>query len=187
MLNQNYGSQLTCSRGLGLLLVRAAPMCIIACTSDIPASEKPTWDEGVYHVEVDLDTADPLSDSDNGDTSTVGTIADVVSNRLFLQVRQIDRLENCSGSQPLSVFLIEDMQAWVGDWYADLLLPTGFTCFDIDASATAAEVGLDSAFDTIDCNAMNDEPVQSSGGEVVSINLTVTCAWYGERDCESCN
>lgn len=143
-----------------------------------------TWDGGVYHVTVELDTADPLSDSDNGIESTVGTVADLLEDRLYLSVWQLNDTRRCDGNRHYPAELVESMQAWTGDWYVDLLLPEGDTCFAIAASISKDEVEIDGSFTSIYCSAGNDESVRSAPDVEESIQLSVTCELWYDGECE---
>lgn len=161
----------------GLMLMWA-----VACTGEkdpeLYSWEGEThWDGGKYHIEVELDTADRLSDSEGGAFETVGEVADLIRERLYLSAWQLDGTTQCVIERPYPVELVDSMQAWVGDWYAELLLPAGATCFAISATVYAETLGLDDVSQDIACDAGTDDPVQPTGSETVSIDLKVTCTW----------
>ena len=160
--------------------------CATACATGDDAS---AWDEGVYHVTVELDTADPLSDSDNGDTSSTAMIADVLRDRLELKVYQYEDAVDVSCASA-GFDLVVEMQAWVGAWSADLLLPERETCFYVFATILPDEVdiGADTDAESIYCSTTNtgDRSVRSEGGVEVSVDLDVACEWRSEGECEGC-
>lgn len=155
-----------------------------ACAGNKGDTGEATWDEGVYHVTVELDTADLLSDSDNGISSNVGSVADLLDDRLYLSVWQLNSSTRCDGNRHYPAELVESMQAWVGSWYVDLLLPEGDTCFAISASISKDETDIDGSFTSIYCSADNDESVRSAQGVKESIQLKVTCELWYDGECE---
>ena len=173
----------------GRFRVTAGPLLALPCVSACaPGDDASAWDEGVYHVTVDLDTADRLLEDDTGGTATVNDVADTVCENLSLKVRQYVNPFSCNAT-PAGAERVVEMQAWVGNWSANLLLPEHPTCFYLSAVIDLEEIDLPSIPEMaryLSCGESAErDSLMSTGGEQVDVQLTVQCEWrYEEGECE---
>lgn len=160
-----------------------------ACAGDKAGTDEATWEGGIYHVEVELDTADPLSDLNDGVTATVGTISDLVADNLYLYAWHLKPGWHDWCSTPGGYSVVEGMKVFVGDWYVDLLLPTEDTCFAVlgtmyKSNHDLGEFEVEDGFRGIECSAGIHDPVEASNDAVILIDLKVTCDLFYEGDCD---
>lgn len=144
-----------------------------ACSPDKASGADPAeWEGGIYHVEVTIDTADPLSDT--GDEGSTGEITDQIEEALLLQVYQFDYEYSCSGID-VSWDLVAEMRAWTKGWYVELALPPRHACFFVQRSFEVDEVDVGDPGSRVACYDSNEEALHATGGEEVAVELVVRC------------